>query len=184
MAFESETGNGMWARVRRRGPVWASAHVSLYLWDKLFDFVLYPFAIIQYGLLWGTAVMMSASLLICVGLIYLYDRLSGTRFRDLLGFESLKEAAAAVGKSRLASRLRMADSRLSQLLARSGLFLYLTVWFDPMTCTIFMRPADHYRMSPRYWSIFALSVLISNGYWALLVYFGVESVQALFGMIA
>lgn len=184
MTVESEAGSRIWTRVRARGPLWAAAHLSLYLWDKLFDFVLYPLAIIQHGLLWGTALMMSASLVICVALIALYDRLSSTRFRDLLGFESIKEAAAAAGQSRLASRLRLADTWFSRLVARGMLFLYLTVWFDPMTCTIFMRPADHYEMSPRYWSVFALSVLISNGYWAALVYFGVESVQALFKVIS
>ena len=184
MTDKPTAANQFWGRIRSRGPLWATAHAGLYLWDKVFDFLLYPLAILQYGLLWGTMVMMSASLLICVGLIYLYDRLASTQFRDLLGFESLKEAARAAGRIGVMSRLGVADNRLSRPLARFGLFLYLSVWFDPMTCTIFMRPADHYAMSPKYWSIFAISVLLSNGCWALLVYFGVESVQALFGMIS
>jgi hypothetical protein len=183
MTVETSTDNGIWTRLRARGPLWAAAHLSLYALDKLFDFILYPLAIIEYRLVLGTAVMMSASLLICVVLLQLYDRLSVTRFRDLLGFESLKQATAAAGESRFAQRLRLANSTISRLIAKTSLFLYLTVWFDPMTCTIFMRPADHYRMTPRYWTLFAISVFIGNATWGLLVYFGVESVQALLGIL-
>ena len=180
---ETETDSRIWTRVLARGPLWAAAHLSLYAVDKLFDFILYPLAIIQYGLLWGTGIMMPASFLICVALLQLYDRLSETRFRDLLGFESLKEATAAASESRFAQRLRLANSTLSRLIAKTSLFLYLSLWFDPMTCTIFMRPADHYRMTPGYWTLFAISVFIGNAIWGLLVYFGIESVQVLLGMI-
>ena len=183
LVFQSEAASRVLSRIRARGPVWAAAHVILYMWDKFFDFVLYPLAIIEYGLLWGTGVMMAASLLICLALLQLYDRLADTRFRDLLGFESLKEATLAASRSGPAARLRLAESRGARWTAQTGLFLYLSLWFDPMTCTIFMRPADHYRMTPRYWTLFALSVFIGNALWGLLVYFGVESVQALLGII-
>jgi hypothetical protein len=147
------------------------------MWDKTFDFVLYPLAIIHYGLVWGTAMMMTASFVICITLIQLYDRLSASHFRDLLGFESIKEAAAAVTHSRFATRLHFSTKKIPPPLVKLVFFVYLSVWFDPMTCTIFMRPADHYSMSAQYWFLFALSVLISNCVWAALVYFGVESVH-------
>jgi hypothetical protein len=75
-------GNQVIARLRERGIVWAGAHATLYLWDKFFDFVLYPLAIIELGLLRGTATMMAASLVNCFILLLLYDRLSSTRLRD------------------------------------------------------------------------------------------------------
>jgi len=89
------------SQVRERGPVWVSAHLALYCWDKVFGFILYPLAIINFDLLWGTAVMMAASLVICVALLTAYDRLGDTRFRDLLGFETVKDVAAAMGQTRV-----------------------------------------------------------------------------------
>ena len=166
-------------RLRERGAVWAGAHTTLYLWDKFFDFVLYPLAIVELGLIWGTAVMMAASLVICIILLKLYDNLGATRFRDLLGFESIKEATAAVRQSRLGQWGAGAGGSAASFTGKIGLFLYLSIWFDPMTCTIFMRPADQYHMTARYWAIFVLSVFISNAIWALLVYAGVETVGEL-----
>lgn len=168
-------GNQVIARLRERGMVWAGAHATLYLWDKFFDFVLYPLAIIELGLVWGTAAMMAASLVICVVLLRLYDNLGSTRFRDLLGFESLKEAAATVRQSRLGRWGEGARGSAARLAGKAGLFLYLSLWHDPMTCTIFMRPADQYRMTAPYWALFGLSVFIGNAIWGLLVYAGVET---------
>ena len=167
------------ARIRERGLLWASAHAVLYVWDKFFDFILYPLAIIKFGLIWGTAAMMAASLLICVVLLQLYDNLGSTRFRDLLGFESIKQAAGAVRQSRLGQLNALAKGTVGRLWGKVGLFLYLTLWFDPMTCTIFMRPAGQYRMTAGYWALFGLSVFIGNAVWGLLVYAGVETIGEL-----
>ena len=172
-------GNQVIARLRERGMVWAGAHAMLFVLDKFFDFVLFPLAIIGLGLLWGTATMMAVSLVNCVILILLYDRLSSTRFRDALGLESIKEAATAAHDSWLARWTKTGGGHGTRLVAKVGLFLYLSIWFDPMTCVIFMRPAGQYLMTPAYWTVFGLSVVISNAIWGLLVYTGVETVSAL-----
>lgn len=169
----------MIARLRKRGLVWVGAHTTLYLWDKFFDFVLYPLAIIELGLLWGTATMMTASLVICVILLVLYDRLGSTRFRDVLGFESLKEAATAVRQTRFGRWSEGTKGRAARLAGKVGLFLYLSLWFDPMTCVIFMRPTDQYHMAPAYWLVFGLSVFLGNAIWGALVYAGVETIAEL-----
>ena len=83
----TETAGRILARVRARGPFWLGAHAALYAWDKAFDFVLYPLALSRLGLLGGTAAMMLASLVVCLVLLVLYDRLAATGWRDLLGFE-------------------------------------------------------------------------------------------------
>jgi hypothetical protein len=136
-------------------------------------------AIIEFGLLWGTAVMMTASLIICVALLQLYDNLGSTRFRDMLGFESVKQATAAVRQSRFGLLGAGAKGTAARMAGQIGLFLYLSLWFDPMTCTIFMRPADQYRMTTGYWTLFGLSVFIGNAVWGLLVYAGVETIGEL-----
>lgn len=168
---------GVLQRIRAKGVIWIAAHSALYAWDKVFDFVFYPLAVIELGLVAGTAVMMAASFAICLVLLLLYDRLAHAGFRDLLCFESIKEAATAVRRSRFVERASLANGAASRGAARAASFLYLSLWFDPMTCTIFMRPAECYSMSPRLWAIFFASVVVSNLCWAAFVYLGVESMR-------
>ena len=181
---DSGTAGRIVARVRARGPLWLGAHAALYAWDKAFDFVLYPLAQFKIGVLGGTAAMTAASLVVCLVLLILYDRLAAAGLRDLLGFELLKEVSAEVRRSWLAHPLPLASGRPARTAAAAVLFLYLSLWFDPMTCTIFMRPADHHRMSFGYWTLFGASVLVSNLAWALLVFTGMETADALLGAIA
>jgi hypothetical protein len=177
------TGSQVIARVREKGMLWAGAHTFFFVWDKTFDFVLYPLAIINLGLLWGTAAMMVASFLICLVLLLLYDRLGSTSFRDALGFESIKEAASAANGTWLSRWANSATGKVARIASKVGLFLYLSLWFDPMTCTIFMRPADRYQMTRAYWLIFGLSVFVGNAVWGLLIYTGVETFGALIGAL-
>lgn len=134
----------------------------------------------KFGPLFGTALMMIASLVVCLLLLMLYDRLGRARFRDVLGFETLKEVSEGLLRSRLAQFASIAGASAIRIAAKVGLFLYLSVWFDPMTCTIFMRGFGVYRMSRTHWLLFGGSVLVSNLVWAALVYVGVESVRGLF----
>jgi hypothetical protein len=181
---DSGTAGRLIARVRARGPLWLGAHAALYAWDKAFDFGLYPLAQLQLGVIAGTGAMMVASLAVCVMLLLLYDRLATAGFRDLLGFESLKEIGAGVRHSMLAQRMAIATGRPARIASAALLFFYLSIWFDPMTCMIFMRPADHHRMSLQYWALFGASVFVSNAAWATLVYAGVETAQDLLGVLA
>ena len=181
---DTETAGRILARVRARGPFWLGAHAALYAWDKAFDFVLYPLGLSRLGLLGGTAAMMLASFVVCLILLVLYDRLAATGWRDLLGFESMKEFSAELHNSWLARARPLQSGRWTRTVGAVILFFYLSLWFDPMTCTIFMRPADHHRMSLGYWTLFGASVLVSNLAWALLVFTGLETVGALLGAIA
>ncbi len=157
--------------------------MALLTWDKAFDFLLYPAAIMTFGPLFGTALMMIASLVVCLILLMLYDRLGRGRFRDVLGFESLKEAGEGLLRSRLAQLASFAGASALRTAAKVGLFLCQSVWFGPMTCTIFMRSVGVYRMSRADWLLFGGSVLVSNLVWAALVYVGVESVRGLLGAL-
>ena len=72
------------------------------------------------------------------------------------------------------TRRPLQSGRWTRTVGAVILFFYLSLWFDPMTCTIFMPPADHHRMSLGYWTLFGASVLVSNLAWALLVFTGLE----------
>lgn len=58
-------------------------------------------------------------------------------------------------------------------------FFYLSLVFDPMTCTVMMRPKGTHTMGGRDWTIFFLSVVVGNVVWGLMVWTGVETLEAL-----
>lgn len=167
--------------IRSRGPLWLAAHGSLWLFDKVFEFVFYPAAIISFGPIKGIGIMMIASFLVCWGLIYLYDWLSNNVVRDALGFETIKEAAGEIQE--WASK-KWPFRNWEMVPGGTGFavfsFLYLSLWHDPMTCLILMRPKDKYTMGKREWSLFLVSVFLSNAAWGLMVWLGVETVEAIF----
>lgn len=166
--------------IKSRGLLWLAAHGSLWLFDKFFDFVLYPAAIITYGPLAGTAVMMAASFSICWGLICLYDWVSNHVVRDALGFETIKEAGGEFQKW-VSTKWPLRNWNLvpGRLGFRTLAFLYLSLWHDPMTCLILMRPKDTHVMGRREWLLFLGSVFASNAAWGLMVWAGVETIEAL-----
>ncbi len=59
------------------------------------------------------------------------------------------------------------------------LFLYLSLAFDPMTTAIMMRPQGKHTMGKGDWAIFYGSVFISNASWGLMIWTGVETLEAL-----
>src|SRR3954471_24105680 len=115
--MHSGTAGQLLGRVRARGLLWVVAHTTLYAWDKAFDFVLYPLAQLELGVAGGTVAMMGASLFVCLLLLILYDRLAAVGFRDLLGFESLKEFGAGVRLPRLAPGTSVVRGRWARIAA-------------------------------------------------------------------
>lgn len=170
--------------IRRRGPVWVVAHTSLWLFDRFFEFVLYPVAIIELGLLLGTATMMVLSFFICLLLIWIYDTVSLRWVRDVLGFETLKEVGreARERAGRWLGSRNPGDRGLRTY--RLFLFTYLSVVFDPMTCLVLLRPAGLHRMGAAEWRVFLGSVLVSNAVWGVIVWLGVEAVMEVFPALA
>lgn len=166
---------GLIYAIRTRGPVWVTVHTSLWLFDKFFEYALYPYAILHLGLIYGTAVMMFLSFLICWGLIALYDKVGNMGLRDALGFETIKDVGEATRK-----RFKVGQTGFVGKASRFIAFMYLTLWHDPMTTLILMRPKDSYHMTGREWKLFLASVAISNISWAFIVFGGIELVQYLF----
>lgn len=166
---------GLVYTVRTRGPVWATVHTSLWIFDKFFEYVLYPYAILSLGLVFGTTVMMFLSFLTCWGFITLYDKVGNMGLRDALGFETIKEIAEGTRK-----HLKIRQNGIRGSISRCIAFLYLSIWHDPMTALILMRPKDTYKMGAREWRLFLVSVALSNVSWAFIIFGGIEILTYLF----
>ncbi|MBP6868849.1 MAG: hypothetical protein KBC16_01940 [Candidatus Pacebacteria bacterium] len=166
---------GLINTIKTRGPLWVTVHTSLWLFDKFFEYALYPYAILHLGLVLGTSVMMFLSFLICWGLIGLYDTVGNRGMRDALGFETIKDVGEATRK-----RFRIGSNGVVGGISRFFAFIYLTLWHDPMTTLILMRPKDSYQMKGEEWRTFLASVVLSNISWAFFVFGGIELAQVLF----
>ncbi|MGO9613613.1 MAG: hypothetical protein ACLPX5_11325 [Dissulfurispiraceae bacterium] len=166
MQAESEKNNAISGAIKYKGRL---AELSIGITASqlivfLFDYLLYPFVIYNFGILMGGVVMTVLSLIACLLAIKFYDWSK----RDWLGIEAIKEISGYMGtnKSRRVT---------SWLLKKSEpvAFLFLSVKFDPFVTTAYMRHGKFNGMSRRDWSIFMGSLLFSNAYWTLACYMGI-----------
>lgn len=209
---------GLITAIKNRGPLWVTANGSLWLFDRFFEYGLYPYAEYRCGVFLGTALMMALSAVICWLFIVLYDYVSNNWVRDALGLESVKEAWSqfelwVVGIGDLAVKIKRTILSAIVCLILSGPiavasflalvfvgwcihrlvlvpvtkkwvaalpFLYFSLFWDPMTTLIMLRPSHAYSMGVREWKIFCGSVFVSNASWGVLVWVGVESFRGLF----
>lgn len=141
-----------------------------------FDFILYPFVIYIYGILWGGLVMMILSFLVCYATIIFYDWAE----KDWIGIETLKgikklEPKNSIGKY-LTKLIRKSDSLA---------MIILSIQFDPFITVTYLRHGAHQYngLSKRDWKIFITSLIISNVYWTLAAFMGITLVEALWRLI-
>lgn len=132
-----------------------------------FDYLLYPWVLNKYGLLYGGHIMIWASLLICLVSFVFYDWAK----KDWVGIETLKEvkdAGAELGTAKKTSWLE---------------FLILSVQTDPFIVTVFMRKGAHQYngLSKTDWKVFLGSLIVGNSFWITVVYFGLETAKT-FGL--
>ncbi|NTU66989.1 MAG: hypothetical protein HGB08_03635 [Candidatus Moranbacteria bacterium] len=139
--------------------------------DHLFDFVLYPYVVLEYGMVKGGIIMSLASFLICWLIMLFYDWSK----RDWLGIETLKEAREYRGTSKL--RLWIAKTVRNN---RLFLILVLSINFDPFITTAYMRRgANRYDgMKSGDWMIFLSSWFIANLYWTVATYYGATAIMS------
>lgn len=93
------------------------------------------------------------------------DILAGSHHDDLIG-------------SRIKVSRRFVSLEISK--QQLVLFLFLSLFKDPMTTLIIFRPANSHTIGRREWGIFLASVFISNASWALTVWTGIEVVDLVF----
>jgi hypothetical protein len=133
--------------------------------EYAFDYVLYPYVIYRLGLIIGGLAMGLLSLLDCLLLLWIYDKLK----RDWLGIEYIKGLRHYEGPSRWRHWLGRQLSR-SDALA----FVLLSLRFDPFITTAYLRHGSYGGLKSRDWRIFFGSVVLCNASWALVCFGGVE----------
>jgi hypothetical protein len=141
---------------------------ATYLINTLFDLVLYPYVIYNFGIIKGGIVMTFLSFLACIGIMKFYDWSK----RDWIGIEAIKDLKGYEGEKKI-------GRFTSWFLKRSEpvIFIFLSIQYDPFVTTAYLRHGKFNGMSRRDWSIFTASVVISNAYWTLAVYMGISLVE-------
>ncbi|MBI5632355.1 MAG: hypothetical protein HZA15_02610 [Nitrospirae bacterium] len=136
--------------------------------DSIFNYLIYPFVIYNFGILRGGVVMTFLSFITCLGVMRFYDW-SG---RDWLGIEAIKDLKDYKGKKNI-GRFTSWFLKKSDTVA----FLFLSIWYDPFIVTAYLRNGKFNGMNRRDWTIFMSSLILSNAYWTLAVYMGISLVE-------
>jgi hypothetical protein len=132
-----------------------------------FDYVLYPLVIWKMGLVRGGIIMSVLSLVACLLTLWFYDWSK----RDWLGIEAVKALRDGEAKTRWRRLLAWA-------LAKGDLpaCVVLSLYTDPFITTACLRRGAFNGMTRRDWRIFFGSWFISNSWWILACFGGVEAV--------
>jgi hypothetical protein len=187
----SETGFSRFVRRDRRkltavaGRVaaWSIAHGLARLEAYLFDFVFYPYMLYAGGPslahtlgaqgsrgagYWiGFGILLALSGALNVFYVRLYD----ASRQDWFGFEALRDRAIS---------WRVAEHAAAPL--RIVVFVYLTVWENPLFATLWLRcRRDKFAMSRQDWLLLGGAVVIANVGWTALVSAVARGVAALWG---
>lgn len=136
--------------------------------DHAFDYALYPFVIWKLGPWLSGAIMTLLSLVFCLFLLRLYDRLG----RDWLGLEFIKNLRHYDGTSRWRRGLAWLVSR-----GDGVAFVILSVKYDPFITTAYLRHDAYNGMNKRDWMIFLGSWIVANGLWIAICTGGIEMVR-------
>jgi hypothetical protein len=148
----------------------AIGHIVFNSLDYGFDYVLYPYVIYKFGYQAGFVIMGLLSAALCLGISWIYDLLK----KDWLGIEAVKEIVeeffAELKQEAEISWRRRGKKILSWVFHRNkiGQFLFLSLHFDPLITTIYMREGAHQYngFKARDWKIFWGSVIVSNLWWS------------------
>lgn len=149
----------------------AAGHLVFHVSNYVLDYGLYPFIIYKFGLIFGFFIAISLSAVYCLVESVVYDWLK----KDWLGIEAVKELVddffSELEKEAEESWRRKGKRMLSWLFHKNtfGPFLFLSLKFDPMITTLYMRKGAHKydNFNSRDWKIFWGSVVVSNVYWTL-----------------
>jgi hypothetical protein len=131
-----------------------------------YDFVVYPYLIIAYGLLLGWIYGVIGSIVLCLLTLWFYD----VTKQDWLGIETIKLVRDGEAKGR--------SRKFFQRLAKKGdiaTFLFLSLRHDPFITTVYMRRGSgNHVMSARDWKIFWAGIAVSNLWWGMVVFSAIE----------
>lgn len=161
----------------------AIGHLVFHTSDYLFDYALYPFVIYKYGPVFGYVIMTLLSAAVCLAISYIYDLLE----KDWLGIETVKELVENFFKEEEEIARRSWRGKGKRFLSwifhknKIGQFVFLSIKFDPLITTIYMRPGYHLYngFSKRDWKIFWGSVVVSNAWWTGMWLVGLTAIAEL-----
>jgi len=136
--------------------------------DSIFNYLLYPFVIYNFGIIKGGIVMTFLSFIACIGTMKFYDWSK----RDWLGIEAIKDLKGYEGEKKI-GRFTSWFLKKSDPVA----FLFLSIWYDPFITTAYLRHGKFNGMNKRDWIVFMGSLILGNAYWTLAVYMGISLVE-------
>ncbi len=148
---------------------------SLWLANNVFDWVIYPLVMCNMGNVIGAIIMALASIPFNYLLIRGYDLIG----QDMLGIETLKEFQESTdGEGVIRKWLRQTLSK-----GRFGTFVFISL-YDPIPATLFMREGTRtfHGLKRKDWLWFAISTIIANVMWIVLIATGIESAEAIIGV--
>ena len=161
---------------KERLAIWAVGILANNFFVYAFDFVLYPYVIWKFGLLWGSAIMFPASFTVCWLMLVFYDWAK----KDWIAIETIKELKEYGGQNK-------AVNFLSRVLKMSdpAAVVILSVWKDPFITIAYMRKGAHQYngLTWRDWKVFIASVFISNIYWALMAFGGIQLIKKIWELL-
>lgn len=135
---------------------------------QAFDYVLYPFAIYELGVLKGGAAMALLSLVASIVSIKVYDFLK----RDWLGIEAIKDLKTYAGESRIRRITAWIMSKSDAIV-----FVFLSIKFDPFITTAYLRKGRYSGLTGKDAAVFAGSLALGNAYWAFACFAGISFVE-------
>jgi hypothetical protein len=144
--------------------------VNTFVSSYLFDYLLYPFIIWKLGIIRGGILMTALAGIFCYLTFVFYDWSK----KDWLGIETLKSLKSYAGAAKLG---RMASWFMKQ--SDPMVMLFLSIKYDAFITTAYMRHGSHQYngLNKRDWTIFGLSLAISNLYWTLASFMGVSLIE-------
>jgi hypothetical protein len=150
----------------RRLRTLAAGVTIMYVINKAFDYLLYPYVVYRAGVIVGGLVMTGLSAIACLAILKFYDRTK----KDWLGIETVRDLRNYRG-DRPAGRL------LTGLLSKSDVvaFVALSLYYDPFVTTVWLRHERFGGLSARDRKIFWGSVLLCNASWTVTCWLGVNA---------
>jgi hypothetical protein len=173
----------------------AVGHSFNQIFDWLFNYPLYMFAVESLGLGMGYVVMAIISFFTCLIFIRFYDWLK----IDWLGIEVAKEVSEfgpiwiknLKVESKIGFILWWPFSKIILLMLwainKGGIvaFLALSIYTDPFITTVYMRKgwSEYNGLSKKDWMIFLASTAVSNAYWAVRTFAILESAKLIWNSL-
>jgi hypothetical protein len=156
--------------LKKKLSTWGIGLLGNFLIVKAIDYLAYPAAILYFGVVYGSLIMVIISIVLCLATFVFYDWAK----KDWIGIETMKEMKETETKGRV--------SRIFQNLLKKGdLFalVVLSIKFDPFIATAYLRHGSNKfnGLSKRDWKIFIISTILSNGWWILIVWSGLSALE-------